>query len=40
MKGFGLALLMLPTAVFAVGPGEQIIDPALKPRPQWEGASS
>ena len=32
MKGLLLALLMLPTAVFAVEPGEQLDDPALEAR--------
>ena len=32
MKGLLLTLLMLPTAVFAVEPGEQLDDPALERR--------
>jgi len=32
MKGLVLALLLLPTAVFAVEPGEVLDDPALEPR--------
>jgi cytochrome c-type biogenesis protein CcmH len=32
MKGLLLALLMLPTAAFAVEPGEQLDDPALEAR--------
>ena len=38
MRGFFLALLMLPTVVFAVEPGEQLDDPALETRHQREGA--
>jgi cytochrome c-type biogenesis protein CcmH len=32
MRGFFLAVLMLPTAVFAVEPDEQLDDPALETR--------